>query len=161
MLAILIALAAAQAQPAPACPATPAALPAELVGWRSGAAVAAVADAKDAAVLTPGQGARATLHPSAHVAFPVKPAKPGPGAHGGLLAFDATRAGRYRIALETPGWLEVVRDGRAVPSVAHAHGPECSGIRKMVDFDLRPGRHLLEIAGAPNASVTVLVTYLR
>ncbi|PAX08646.1 homogentisate 1,2-dioxygenase [Sphingomonas lenta] len=158
MLATLIALAAAQAQPA--CPVTPAPLPAELAGWRSGEAAIAGAEVKEAEVLTLGRGARAALHPSAHVAFPVRPAKPGPGAHGGLLAFDAARAGRYRVALETPGWIEVVRDGRAVPSVSHAHGPACSGVRKMVDFDLEPGRHLLEIAGAPNASVTVLVTYL-
>lgn len=158
MLAALIALAALQEQPT--CPAAPVALPAELTGWRAGERATAAVDAGGAAMLTLGRGTRVALHPAAHVSFPVKPAKPGPGVHGGLLAFQVDYAGRYRIVLETPGWLEVVRDGSAVPSVAHEHGPACSGIRKMVDFDLQPGRHLLEIAGAPNASATLLVTYL-
>lgn len=151
---------AAQAQPATACPAKPVELPADLAGWRVQRPVAAAASPSGAPVLTLGEGARASLHAADQVVFAISPARRGPGAHGGVFLFDAPRAGRYRVALETPGWVEVVREGRAVASTAHGHGPPCSGIRKLVDFDLRPGRHLLQVAGAPNASVTVLVAPL-
>ena len=146
-----------QAQPAPTCPAAP---PAELAGWGEARPAAASADAEAATTLRVGGGFRAALRPTARVAYPVEPAKPGPGAHGGLFAFDVTRPGRHRVALSSPGWIEVVRDGRAVPSASHAHGPACSGIRKVVDFDLALGRHLLQIAGAPAASVNLMVARL-
>lgn len=152
-----VVLALAQAQPTAACPITPLALPAELAGWRAGRVATASAQATGAPALSPGQGTRVALHPIAHVSLPVRPAKPGPGGHAGLLAFHVPRAGRYRVLQGAPGWMEMVRNGRAIASTTHGHGPQCSGIRKMVDFDLGPGRHVLELVGVADPVVTVMV----
>ena len=54
-------------------------------------------------------------------------------------------------------WVDVVRAGRALASSAHGHGPACTGIRKIVDFRLQPGRYVLQVSGGTSASVPVLI----
>lgn len=144
-----------------ACPATPAALPADLAGWTRMTPVRAGATMATAAGLTLGTGARATLLPATGVGFALAPRKPGDAASsGGLFAFAAPAPGRYRVALGAGAWIDVVRDGIAVASIAHARGPACSGIRKMVDFDLAAGRYLLQIAGNQEAALSLMVVRL-
>lgn len=147
---MLIAFLLAQAAAA-ACPATPAALPAQYAGWNAGGAVAAAAEpaAVGDAILTVGRGTRAALQPAGALKLPVTPKRA--GAHGGLLAFEAGSAGRYRVALGAGLWVEVVANGAALPSVAHGHGPDCTAVRKYVDWDLKPGRYLLQVTGEPTA----------
>ncbi len=54
-------------------------------------------------------------------------------------------------------WIDVVRDGKPLESIAHGHGPACSGIRKIVDFALQPGRYLVSIDGNEAPEVSILV----
>ncbi|WP_294320753.1 homogentisate 1,2-dioxygenase [uncultured Sphingomonas sp.] len=141
-----------------ACPPTPIALPRGMEGWSRPTAVAAAATAAKPVLLTARSAVRATLLPITGVTYAVPPAKPGAAtSHGGLFAFDVARAGRYRVALGSPAWIDVLRGTMPVASVTHGHGPSCSTIRKMVDFDLKPGRHLLQIAGSEPAAVTLMV----
>lgn len=94
--------------------------------------------------------------------YVVPPEKPGkPATHGGLASFTVATPGTYRVALGAGAWVDVVRDGKAVASVAHGHGPACSTIRKMVDFRLTPGRYLLQIAGNADPVIPVMVAALR
>lgn len=159
MAAMLLALLlAAQAVPA-ACPPTPAPLPAEYAGWNASGSIAAAAEpaAVADALLTVGQGVRATLPPAGALKLPVTPKRPLTAtSHGGLFAFEAASAGRYRVALGSGLWVEVIANGASLPSVAHGHGPACSPIRKAVEWDLRPGRYLLQLTGEP-ASVQVQI----
>lgn len=158
MFAILL---AAMVQSAPACPATPAALPSGMAGWSTPAPAKAAATDAAAHPIVAGKAARATLSPAAQVTFVPPLAKAAAvDTFGGLLAVDVTAAGRYRVALGAGAWIDVVRDGKALTSVAHGHGPECSGIRKMVDFDLAPGRYVLQLSGASDKAVTVMVVKL-
>ncbi|WP_051003675.1 hypothetical protein [Sphingobium sp. SYK-6] len=163
-LALLLAGAAgtALAQPAqPACEAP--ALPAHLAGWSAPVARVAARDAASAqaASLVLGQAADLSLAPVGEVRFAAEPGKqPGPESHAGLAGFTVTTAGQYRVAADSPVWIDVVAAGQALPSAGHGHGPACSGIRKMVDFALEPGRYLLQIAGSAGASTRVLVVAL-
>lgn len=132
------------------CPAGPAALPPGLAGWTAAVPVRAATATGELALATiePGRGVRATLSPAARIAYPVAPGHPGePGTLGGLFAFAVTRGGTFRVALGAGAWIDVVRDGQAVASIAHGHGPACSPIRKTVDFTLAPGRYVLEVSG--------------
>lgn len=143
--------------PEAACTAV-AAPPAELSGWSAMRTVAAGRTAATAATLAIGQGARATLSHTPEVTYALRPEKPGGSvSYGGIFAFDVASAGRYRVALGSGAWIDVVRDGAALESVAHGHGPECSGIRKMVDFDLTPGRYLLQVAANGEAVLPLMV----
>lgn len=152
----------AMADAAVACPATPAALPADLAGWTRMTPVRAGSAAATAPALTLDAGARATLLPTAAVAYALAPQKPGDAASsGGIFAFTSPATGTYRVAIGTAAWIDVVHDGKAIASSAHTHGPACSGIRKMVDFTLSPGRYLLQIAGNEGATLPLMVTRLR
>ena len=108
--------------------------------------------------ITIGTAMTATLLPTGQLRYAAKPGKDAPPASsGGLFAFTVEAAGRYRVALGAGAWVDVIGGGAALASVAHGHGPACSSIRKIVQFDLKPGRYLLQIAGSPAASVPVMV----
>lgn len=149
--------------PATVCPAQPAALPPELQGWSNAQALAAASSAGGlaAAKLTMGSRADVTLSRTPQVDYPLRPEKPGGSvSYGGLLSFEVTRGGTYRVALGSGAWIDLVRDGAAVTSTAHRKGPDCSGIRKMVDFALTPGKYVLQIAGNGSDKLSVLLTPL-
>lgn len=168
MIAMMMAVLLGGASPAqeqataqPPCPANPVALPAEMAGWRRMVPLKAGTSAAKATDLAIGEGARLALLPAAGLAYPVPPAKPGDAASkGGIVSVRVPVDGRYRIALGAGAWIDVVKDGKALPSAAHSHGPACSGIRKMVDFDLTPGRYLIQLAASPAADLPIMVARL-
>jgi hypothetical protein len=111
--------------------------------------------------LAVGKAARLVLLPAVHVRYALPPAKaPSPGTFGGVVEVAIDRAGTYRVALGSAAWIDLVADGEAVASIAHGHGPDCSGIRKVVDFTLQPGRHVLQLSGNAEAQTTVMVVRL-
>lgn len=169
-LTIAMACPAQAAEPmaghAAACAApAPAAVPAELSGWSAAhrplkAATKAAGTGK--ALLALGTAFDAQLVPTPKVSYVIDPGKPGGSvSFGGLFAFDVPAAGRFRVAQNERSWVDVIVDGKALPSVAHGHGPDCSGITKMVDYDLPAGRHLLQIAANGEQTLTVMVTPVR
>lgn len=105
-------------------------------------------------MLTLGRGVTATLVPGERVTL-AAPLEKGfkPGDRGGLFAFTVPVAGRYRVALGEGVWVDVVVGGKALASVNHGHGPDCSPVRKFVDWDLKPGRYLLQVAGHAAATL--------
>ncbi|MGN5374127.1 homogentisate 1,2-dioxygenase [Sphingomonas hankookensis] len=112
-------------------------------------------------VLTPGVAVRARLVPQATLRLAVKPERSGDAAgHGGIFRFVTTQPGRYRVALGGGAWIDVVDGTHGVASVDHGHGPACSGIRKMVDFDLPAGTHVVQITGSREDSLTMMVARL-
>lgn len=67
-----------------------------------------------------------------------------------MIGFKIDKAGRYGVALDQRGWIDVVpgvAGGDALKSVLHGHGPQCSTIRKIVRFDLQPGVYRLYLTG--------------
>jgi len=154
------AAATAQEGPAPCTASAPASLPANLSGWAHPVAVTAARDTAGAGRVTllPGRGAAVTLSPTPRVDYPVRPEHPGGTvSRGGVLSFDVTSPGDYRIASSSSAWIEVARGGKTIPSTAHGHGPACSGIMKMVDFKLVLGRYLLEVAGNGQPTISLMV----
>lgn len=135
----------------------------ELSPWSSPMPLAASAsEARNASAgLAVGRAARLALLPTPQVRYPLRPEKPGGSvSYGGLVRIDVREAGTYRVALGSAAWIDLVRAGRAVTSSAHGHGPDCTGIRKMVDFPLVPGRYTLQIAANGEPQTTVMVVRL-
>ena len=169
VVALLIALAAPQNAPQPkaamhhdeTCPTTSAALPAGMEDWATPTPVKAGATPDKATRLTLGTAATAALLPTPSVTYALRPEKPGGSvSSGGLFAFEVSAAARYRVALGSGAWVDVLQGTSAAVSVAHGHGPACSTIRKMVDFDLQPGRYLLQVAGNGTPSLPLMVSRL-
>lgn len=126
------------------------ALPVELQPWQT--AVTAGPS------LTPGTTVNLTLRPIAEIeaATPPHPARQG-ATTGGRIELEIAAAGTYGVALGNAGWIDVVRNGQALESTAHGHGPACSTIRKIVNFNLTPGRYTIQISGTDASVVRLLV----
>ncbi len=165
ILAAAMPLSAVQQMDAPArsCTDPTAALPETLAGWSGRTALTAAADAEGAASapLIAGRGVDAALNQTDKMHYVVRPEKPGGSAsYGGLFTFTVERPGIYRVALGSGAWIDMLRGEEAVTSTAHGHGPECSGVRKMVDFPLTPGRYVLQIAANGSATLPLLLVRL-
>lgn len=149
LLALLLQAAPAPA-PAPVCTTTTPP-PAGFEAW---GAISAITKGPIAI----GQGTGLMLDPSDKVAFALTPDRaPKPGSFAGVYQFNVATAGTYRIALAAGAWIDVVRDGKSLASVAHMEGPACSGIRKIVDFTLTPGAYTLQLSSATKAPMRVLI----
>jgi hypothetical protein len=144
----------------PACPATPRPVPAAYDGWGGNVAIEAARGVEGlaGAPLTPGQGADVRLHPDGQVTYITLPKGAGEAAsYGGLARVTIARAGTYRVALGGFVWVDLVRDGKPAATVKFGHGPECTPIRKIVDFELRPGTYTLEVSGSKEPSVRLMI----
>ncbi len=144
----------------PACVAMDAALPAGFTDWNGKASLATAPNAEHLphAVLTLGKGYEVSLLNTPKVAMPVQPEKPGGSvAHAGLFSFTVETEGAYVVALATPAWIDVLEDGKAIAPTTFGHGPECTSIRKMVIFQLKPGAHALQVSGNADAKLKLMV----
>lgn len=130
----------------PVCPATPAPLPADLAAWPQAGATPTIGRAFTLATFDPA---------TARFAVPIDT------SHRGRVATAAVtivRAGTYQVAISRGAWIDVFgADNRALTSTAHRHGPDCSGIRKIVSFALTPGSYTLAFTGMMGHDIKVLV----
>ncbi|MGK6324222.1 hypothetical protein ACMGDM_14225 [Sphingomonas sp. DT-51] len=142
------------------CTPTRAPLPTGMSGWSHRAALAAGTSTRSAPVIVIGRGADLRLAPAERVTPAVaSPKTPDEGDTAGLALFQVSRPGTYRVALGDAAWIDVVQAGRALAASAHGHGPSCSGIRKMVDFQLEPGRYVLQLSGTKASSLQVMIAH--
>jgi hypothetical protein len=160
----------ASGMPSPmACPSDPMDLPPELAAWTTRKHLLAARDTRSlsGARIDPGKAIEGGLRPTSEMRYAQRPEKPGGSvSFGGLYTFSVADAGSYRVALGAAAWVDVVKagakagNGSVMTSTAHGHGPDCSGIRKMVDFTLQPGTYLLQISGNAMDRLPLLVTRL-
>ncbi len=144
----------------PACAAI-VAPPSELAAWTHAVPLALDGMAAKAPALRLNSAVQLHLLPKAQVRYTLLPQKPGgAGSFGGTLTLDVARSGNYRFALSDKAWLDVVDKDGAQASITHGHGPECSGIRKMVDFHLAPGHYTIQLTAEGSAEITLLAVAL-
>jgi hypothetical protein len=144
---ILAALLIAQTAAAPVCPATPVTLPRELAGWRVSGRDLASMKAVTVPTMDPATVRLADVPP---------PRQPGRMA---LATFRVKVAGTYGVALGAKGWIDLYRVGNRTPltSVKHGHGPDCSGVRRIVRFTLTPGEYRVVVGGLEGATAKLLL----
>jgi hypothetical protein len=143
----------------PVC-AAPKPVPAAYGGWAGADAVEAATGVtgQTKAPLAVGQGAEVRLHPDGQVTYITLPKGAGEASsYGGLVQVTIARAGTYRMALGDFVWVDLVRDGKPTATVRYGHGPECTPIRKIVDFDLLPGAYTLEVSGSTAPTVRLMI----
>ncbi|MDE1148499.1 MAG: hypothetical protein PW843_18085 [Azospirillaceae bacterium] len=143
----------------PSCKGVAVEWPADLKAWGLTAVPVTAAKGGDAVpAVTPGTPARVTLAPKEDVTLAVAPPKPAEDkTYAGIVAFTVTVAGPYRIALDGGAWIDVVAGAKSLDSTSHRHGPNCSGIHKVVDFGLAAGTYQLQVSNSQAATVTLLV----
>jgi hypothetical protein len=139
----------------PGC-AAPAPLAEPWTSWTQSGQANAGALAQGAPSLILGKPVTADLTPADHVQFAAAPGKGAKDGFGGLFSLSLKTAARVGVALSGPAWVDVVTGTSSVASVEHGHGPDCSGIRKIVWFDLPAGRHIVQIAGSQARTIRVM-----
>lgn len=152
--------AAQPAEHAPDCPQGAVAPPAEWAHWSDPRPLTAATRPQDAqqAKLEPGVAAKAALAHTPAIEYAARPAKPGGTvAFGGLFGVAIAEDGVYRVALGNASWVDMVSNGAAADSVAHGGGPACSGIRKIVDYDLKKGDYILQLSSGGDAETEILI----
>lgn len=143
------------------CPRDASQIPQVLEGWRSPAQLTSARQGIGPTILI-GKAYEVALHPDAELKLPNLP---GPikdrVGRGGTMNFSVARAGIYHVALSSGVWVDIVRHGKALGSLAHGHGPACSGVAKVVDFKLERGRYTLTLDGSEKERTSVLLAYAR
>jgi hypothetical protein len=110
-------------------------------------------------LIWPEGAQRLELVPGGEASLPVPPGKaPGPQTASGYMSFAAPEvAGTYQVSLSGKAWIDVVQDGKIVPSKAHTMDPSCPSIHKSVRFDLAVAPVTLQISGADATSIVFTI----
>jgi hypothetical protein len=157
------ALAQEMREAAPRCE-TMVAPPPALAGWTDTRNITSATKAGGlaATALHIDKGAKVALHPTRDVSYVAQPDKPGGSvAHGGLLSVAIAAAGTYQVNLSSGAWIDLLQDGKAILSTAHAPGPACTGIRKTVQFPLQPGNYVLQLSANAAPDIQVMVSRVQ
>lgn len=163
-LALMLAAGLTPAAPAREASATCAAdpvLPSELSGWAriaSNKTLYAYGAARAAEWLPLGAArTQLALHRFESLRYWAAPAqRPNSFKYGGMVPVDVRKPGRLLVALDRGAWIDLVQAGQRVKAAARRHGPVCSGIGKIVEFDVTPGRYLLQIVNAPEPTIRAM-----
>jgi molybdate transport system substrate-binding protein len=125
------------------------------------AVAAAVTPGADVPQIEPEKLYEVKLGGQSTVTFVAKPGKPtlNEGAYAGLVRFRVEKAGRYRVAITSGHWIDIV-DGTQLMSSRDFQGQHgCERPHKIVEYELPAGRDLtLQFSGSTDAQVIVAIT---
>jgi hypothetical protein len=157
--------AAAQISDTAVCSGNPVTLPKGLEGWmdRTPLTASPSPPGGQSGAVAVGRGVDLALHPTADLHYARPPDKlEQPGEFGGMLRIEIADAGLYRVVLGSGAWIDLLAAAAVTPiaSTAHARGPTCSDIRKMVDFPLKPGHYVLQISAGRARVIPVMIARL-
>jgi hypothetical protein len=107
----------------------------------------------------PATGVTLALVAPADAKLPTPPERaPKDGTFAGFTKFtSAPKAGSYTISLSTGAWIDVVQDGHFLKPTAFSGATDCDGIRKTMKIDLSATPFLLQISGARENSISLVV----
>ena len=126
-------------------------------------AILAGKDRASAAPASANQLYTVTLHPLSEVSFPATPGRAPPsGSFAGIVALTVPSAGKYRISVDVPLWIDVAGGAILAPVLDYEGLHDCSAPRKVVVFDLQGGTDwTLQLSAADRAAVRLAVTPVR
>ena len=136
-------------------------LPPALAGW---AATAVPLTAGRTAATAPPMGMgmphAVRLSPAPDVELPSPPgqARTPEAAHAGLLKLTLPRAGIWRVSASEPVWIDVIGPDGPVASSGHGRMAPCTSIRKVVEFPLPAGGHVVQLSGNPGPDLMVMLS---
>lgn len=116
--------------------------------------------ANELAELAPGTLWAVTLLRASDVslAIAVRRRPPSDASFAGLASLAVPASGRYRITVDGPAWIEVLRDGNALATTRFGSQRACPLFRKSVEFELVAGlSHVLQFSNAESATLRVTI----
>lgn len=103
-----------------------------------------------------GKPVTATLRPAAQVQLVVQPGHILPKSYAGLFTLAVKEPARVGIGLSADAWVDVAIGREPATPVGEERGEGCSGIRKIMWYDLPAGLHIVQIANARTHSIRVM-----
>jgi hypothetical protein len=100
------------------------------------------------------------LTPQSKVNFVLVPEKKtlADGAYAGMVTLHIPAAGKYRVSMSEGFWIDVIADGKFVPTDDFTGSHGCKAPRKIVQFVLPAGDLTLQFSNTNTASVQATVT---
>lgn len=112
----------------------------------------------DSAQSLPKEGVFALrLRPVDEVIYPVAPERGSDGGNGGIVTLENIPAGRYRIVLSEPAWVDLVQERRRLPILSSDHATNCPGTRNSVQAEVKGEPLTLQIGGTAASRINVAV----
>ncbi len=110
----------------------------------------------------PAKAITLTLQPAKSVTMlvapGVKPQAVSADSFSGWFNIGAgAKPGLYQVSLSTNGWIDVVQNGKLVPSKGFTGRQECKAIHKSVRFEIGEGPFGVQITGAPAETVRLTI----
>jgi hypothetical protein len=107
----------------------------------------------------PATGVTLSLIAPADAKLPTPPERaPKEGTFAGFTKFPSVpKAGSYTVSLSTGAWIDLVQDGHFLKPTAFSGATDCEGIRKTVKFDLSASPFVIQISGARENSISLVV----
>jgi hypothetical protein len=123
-------------------------------------AVTAATAAGPAATLDLDKLYEITLTPQSKVSFVLAPEKKAlaDGAFAGMVSIHIPSSGKYRVSLSEGFWIDVIADGKFVPTDDFTGAHECHAPRKIVQYALSAGNLILQFSNTNSATVRATVT---
>jgi hypothetical protein len=137
--------------------------------WDVSAAQALLADAVQPAEAGPldrdsGTAFALALLPLADAKLELPPERTpkDPASFAGLVHFaPAGEAGTYAVTLAAGAWIDVVQDGAYLKPLAFTGALDCPHVRKSVRFRIAPGPFTLQVSGAAEPTIDLVVGPVR
>src|SRR5580658_998953 len=100
------------------------------------------------------------LTPQGKVSFVLVPEKKtlADGAYAGMVTLRIPAAGKYRVSMSEGFWIDVIADGKFLPTDDFTGSHGCRAPRKIVQFVLPAGDLTLQFSNTNMASVQATVT---
>jgi len=101
-----------------------------------------------------------TLTPQNQVSFVLAPEKKAlaDGAFAGMVTLHIPSPGKYRVSISEGFWVDVITDGKFVPTDDFTGAHECHAPRKIVQYSLAVGNPTLQFSNTNSATVRITVT---
>jgi len=125
------------------------------------AAVNAGKNSESSPAIEPDRLYRLQLPPQSEVTFAARPGRDTarPGSFAGLARLTLKSAGNYRVAVDTPLWIDVVTGGQLATVTDYQGQQDCEGPHKIVEFDLSGAtQFIVQLSGSGAATVRMTVT---
>jgi hypothetical protein len=111
---------------------------------------------------TPAKAIALTLQPAKSVTMPVaagvKPQAVSADSFSGWFnVAKGVKPGLYQVSLSTNGWIDVIQNGKLVPSKGFTGRQECKAIHKSVRYEIGEGPLSIQISGAPAETVRLTI----
>ncbi len=107
----------------------------------------------------PSTGIILALRPPTEAELPSPPERaPKEGTFAGFTSVKAApKAGIYTISLSAGAWVDVVQDGHFLKPKGFSGATDCEGIRKTMKYELGAAPFVLQISGAREDSISIVI----